>query len=135
MAGGQARSPYGQASANMVAPAFIRAMISRSAFAQLDIIRPCCCQERFAGCSSSTSRTVFGSVYRGRSGDGSRGGGMGTQRGDLYADPARVSGFPRGSAFCPAGIAVFYLVATVESAVRYWSGRGGEWKGRVQDTH
>jgi hopene-associated glycosyltransferase HpnB len=41
---------------------------------------------------------------------------------------------PRWIAFCLPGIAVFYLVATVESAVRYWSGRGGEWKGRVQDS-
>jgi hopene-associated glycosyltransferase HpnB len=30
-------------------------------------------------------------------------------------------------------IAFFYLGATVHSALRYWSGRGGEWKGRVQD--
>lgn len=30
-------------------------------------------------------------------------------------------------------IAAFYAGATVHSAVRYWSGRGGEWKGRVQD--
>jgi len=29
--------------------------------------------------------------------------------------------------------AAFYLVATVHSALRYWTGRGGEWKGRVQD--
>jgi hopene-associated glycosyltransferase HpnB len=29
--------------------------------------------------------------------------------------------------------AVFYLGATVQSAIRYWSGRGGQWKGRVQD--
>jgi len=29
--------------------------------------------------------------------------------------------------------AVFYVVATVHSAVKYWSGRGGEWKGRAQD--
>jgi hopene-associated glycosyltransferase HpnB len=28
---------------------------------------------------------------------------------------------------------VFYLGATAHSALRYWSGRGGEWKGRVQD--
>lgn len=31
------------------------------------------------------------------------------------------------------GIALFYLAATLESALRYWAGRGGEWKGRVQD--
>jgi hopene-associated glycosyltransferase HpnB len=30
-------------------------------------------------------------------------------------------------------IAVFYMGATVQSAFKYWSGRGGEWKGRVQD--
>jgi hopene-associated glycosyltransferase HpnB len=30
--------------------------------------------------------------------------------------------------------ALFYLGATVHSAVEYWRGRGGEWKGRVQDS-
>jgi hopene-associated glycosyltransferase HpnB len=30
-------------------------------------------------------------------------------------------------------IAVFYAAATVHSALKYWSGKGGEWKGRVQD--
>jgi hopene-associated glycosyltransferase HpnB len=29
--------------------------------------------------------------------------------------------------------ALFYLVATVHSAVKYWNGSGGDWKGRVQD--
>ena len=29
-------------------------------------------------------------------------------------------------------IALFYLAATLESARRYWLGRGGHWKGRVQ---
>ena len=29
--------------------------------------------------------------------------------------------------------ALFYLGATVHSAVKYWLGHGGEWKGRVQD--
>jgi len=29
--------------------------------------------------------------------------------------------------------ALFYMGATTHSAMRYWSGRGGEWKGRVQD--
>ena len=31
-------------------------------------------------------------------------------------------------------IAVFYMIATVDSAIHYWSGRGGFWKGRAQDT-
>jgi hypothetical protein len=30
-------------------------------------------------------------------------------------------------------IALFYLGATMHSAVRYWLGSGGQWKGRVQD--
>lgn len=29
--------------------------------------------------------------------------------------------------------AVFYMGATIHSAICYWSGRGGQWKGRVQD--
>lgn len=29
--------------------------------------------------------------------------------------------------------AVFYTVATIHSAFKYWTGRGGEWKGRAQD--
>jgi hypothetical protein len=29
--------------------------------------------------------------------------------------------------------ALFYLGATIHSAVKYWDGTGGEWKGRVQD--
>jgi hopene-associated glycosyltransferase HpnB len=30
-------------------------------------------------------------------------------------------------------IALFYIFATVDSAVRYWTGRGGVWKDRAQD--
>jgi hopene-associated glycosyltransferase HpnB len=30
-------------------------------------------------------------------------------------------------------IAIFYMGASVHSAFKFWSGRGGEWKGRVQD--
>src|SRR5579872_1929198 len=30
-------------------------------------------------------------------------------------------------------IAAFYVAATLDSALRYWRGRGGVWKGRVQD--
>lgn len=29
--------------------------------------------------------------------------------------------------------ALFYMVATVHSAIKFWAGRGGEWKGRAQD--
>src|SRR5262249_22656450 len=40
----------------------------------------------------------------------------------------------RWIALCLPAIALFYATATVESAFRYWTGRGGQWKGRVQDT-
>lgn len=29
--------------------------------------------------------------------------------------------------------ALFYMAATLDSAIKFWSGRGGEWKGRSQD--
>jgi hopene-associated glycosyltransferase HpnB len=31
-------------------------------------------------------------------------------------------------------VASFYTAATIDSALRYWSGRGGQWKGRMQAT-
>ncbi len=34
---------------------------------------------------------------------------------------------------CLPLIALFYLGATIHSALQYWRGRGGEWKGRAQD--
>jgi hopene-associated glycosyltransferase HpnB len=34
---------------------------------------------------------------------------------------------------CLPFIAIFYLGATVHSAIQYWRGKGGIWKGRVQD--
>jgi hypothetical protein len=30
-------------------------------------------------------------------------------------------------------VACFYLGATLHSAIQYWRGQGGEWKGRIQD--
>jgi hypothetical protein len=30
-------------------------------------------------------------------------------------------------------IALFYIFATIDSAVRYWTGKGGAWKDRIQD--
>jgi hypothetical protein len=34
---------------------------------------------------------------------------------------------------CLPAVAVFYAGATLHSALRYAAGRGGSWKGRVQD--
>lgn len=36
---------------------------------------------------------------------------------------------------CLPAIAMFYAAATVHSAVQYSLGRGGKWKGRIQDVH
>jgi hopene-associated glycosyltransferase HpnB len=38
-----------------------------------------------------------------------------------------------GWAFALPLIAAFYLGATIHSAVQYWRGQGGQWKGRFQD--
>ncbi len=36
-------------------------------------------------------------------------------------------------AFTLPFIAMFYAGATIHSAMQYWRGRGGVWKGRAQD--
>jgi hypothetical protein len=52
----------------------------------------------------------------------------------LFATTVRMYRAPMWTAFCLPVIAAFYLEATVESAIDYWNGRGGRWKGRVQDS-
>jgi hopene-associated glycosyltransferase HpnB len=52
----------------------------------------------------------------------------------LYIPSVRLYRAPLWTAFALPLIAVFYLIATVESAVRYWTGKGGQWKGRIQDS-
>jgi hypothetical protein len=49
-----------------------------------------------------------------------------------YAPVLRL--YRRSLAWAPALplAALFYTAATVVSAVEYWMGRGGEWKGRTQ---
>ena len=39
---------------------------------------------------------------------------------------------PRSIALLLPLIALFYVAATIASAVLFWRGRGGYWKGRVQ---
>jgi hopene-associated glycosyltransferase HpnB len=50
----------------------------------------------------------------------------------LFAPIARFYRQPVFAGVLLPGIALFYLYATVESAVRYWMGTGGAWKGRNQ---
>ena len=52
----------------------------------------------------------------------------------MFLPAARTFGAPKWTALIVPLIAVFYLIATVESALNYWSGKGGVWKGRVQDS-
>jgi hypothetical protein len=44
----------------------------------------------------------------------------------------RAYDVPRPIAVLLPLIALFYVAATVASAVLFWRGRGGYWKGRVQ---
>ncbi len=48
-----------------------------------------------------------------------------------YAPTVRYYRVPLAWSLALPGIAVFYAGATLHSAVRYWQGRGGEWKGRT----
>ena len=50
-----------------------------------------------------------------------------------YAPMVRFYGFSAVWALTLPAAATFYMFATVHSAVKFWSGRGGEWKGRTQD--
>jgi hypothetical protein len=47
----------------------------------------------------------------------------------------RFYGLPWAWAFTLPIAAAFYAYATCVSAVRYWLGRGGQWKGRAQAVH
>jgi hopene-associated glycosyltransferase HpnB len=49
----------------------------------------------------------------------------------LYAPTVRYYRISLVWAFTLPAIALFYGCATMHSAVRYWQGRGGEWKGRT----
>jgi len=51
----------------------------------------------------------------------------------VYAPSVRNYRAPIWTALCLPAIAIFYLIATIESAIDYWTGRGGQWKGRIQD--
>ena len=50
-----------------------------------------------------------------------------------YGPFVRFYGRPLPWALTLPGAAVFYMAATGNSALRFWRGRGGTWKGRVQD--
>jgi hopene-associated glycosyltransferase HpnB len=51
-----------------------------------------------------------------------------------YSPMLRFYRISRVYSLCLPAIALFYAAATVHSAVQYSMGRGGQWKGRVQDS-
>jgi hypothetical protein len=51
----------------------------------------------------------------------------------LYLPMIRFYDLAWGWAFTLPAAAFFYMAATFYSAIKFWSRRGGEWKGRVQD--
>ena len=50
----------------------------------------------------------------------------------LYLPMLRLYRLPRWYAPMLPAVALFYTGATLDSALRHWTGRGGMWKGRVQ---
>ncbi|HEX4168654.1 MAG TPA: glycosyltransferase [Bryobacteraceae bacterium] len=50
-----------------------------------------------------------------------------------YMPMLRFYGQPIIWAFLLPVVALFYLGATIDSALKYWTGKGGAWKGRIQD--
>ena len=50
-----------------------------------------------------------------------------------YLPMVRFYGLGAGWALTLPLSAIFYIGATLDSAIKFWSGRGGEWKGRAQD--
>ena len=52
-----------------------------------------------------------------------------------YLPMVRFYGLGPGWAVTLPLSAIFYMGATVDSAIKVWTGRGGEWKGRAQDRH
>ncbi len=50
-----------------------------------------------------------------------------------YLPMVRFYGVSKLWSLCLPAIAALYTAATIHSALRYWSGQGGQWKGRVQD--
>jgi len=110
----------------------IRAMIARSAFAQLrhSVLL-------LVGTVAGMALTYLAPVALLFSGDrvaAALGGCAWALSAVIFLPSVREYGAPLWTAICLPGIALFYLYATVESAVRYWTGQGGMWKGRVQDS-
>lgn len=109
----------------------IRAMIARAAFAQLNHSTLL-----LAGTTLGMLLTYVIPVMLPFSGDPTAAA-LGTAAwllgAALFLPSVRGYRAPLWTVFCLPPIALFYLGATLESAILYWTGRGGQWKGRAQD--
>jgi hopene-associated glycosyltransferase HpnB len=110
----------------------IRAMIARSAFAQLKHSGLL-----LAGTLLGMLLTYVAPVALLFSGDllaAAMGGAAWTISAMLFLPAVGEYGAPIWTALSLPAIALVYVAATFQSALDYWRGRGGQWKGRVQDT-
>ena len=109
----------------------IRRMVARSAFAELRYSPLSGSPARSRGWRSSISRPPLFAVF-------ARGWAQGA--GALawammalsFAPILRLYGRPLAGALALPAIAAAYVAFTFNSALQYWRGRGGYWKGRIQ---
>ncbi len=105
-------------------------MIARCAFAQLG----------YSGLALLGTMAIMGLVYLAppllllSGSTGARALGAGTWLGMCLAFLPMLRLYRCPAALAPLlpGIALFYTAATIGSAILYWRGRGGSWKGRFQ---
>ena len=50
-----------------------------------------------------------------------------------YRPMVSFYGQPPWTVMTLPAVALIYAAATIHSALLYWSGKGGQWKGRIQD--
>jgi hypothetical protein len=106
-------------------------MISRSAFNQLRHSSLLLAGTLFA--LAITYVTPVAVLFSGRPFAAALGAGAWLLMSLSYAPMLRFYRLPLIWAFSLPLVAIFYAGATLHSAVQYWRGKGGVWKGRVQD--
>ena len=113
----------------------IWAMVTRSAYTQLNH-SPWLLAGTVAGMIVIYLAPVVAVVWGAVAGQGAPvmlGGGAWLLMAAAYGPTLRFYGRPRTAALLLPVAALLYTLMTMDSAARFWRGRGGEWKGRVQD--
>jgi hopene-associated glycosyltransferase HpnB len=106
-------------------------MIARTAFRQLNH-SPLLLLATLAGLSITYVLPLL-LVFSGNSALAALGGAAWLMMAVAYAPMVRFYGGSFWWTFTLPAVAVFYAGATCLSAIHYWTGRGGQWKGRSQD--